>query len=258
MPLNISTITPAVLKAKEVATQEYVDNTTANALAGSGFVLPSEVAAAINNNITTIDGSKITTGTIQAGAIAAEAITADKLAANSVTTNSIAAGAVGSINIASTLQSDNYSSNTSGWVIRKNGTAEFMDVILAGYGKVGNLSKSTTIAVASGVWVTNSWNDVVSTYAPDPGVARYVTACVTVSANRYEGQYLDLCARLLFNGVAVVQACSGGSATNTVTVSGGLTGTYAGPVLVQVQVYSYVFNDGITSGGGGFILSTVG
>ena len=79
MPLNLSTIKPAVLKAKEVATQEYVDNTTASALANSGFVLPKEVAAAINNNTTTIDGSKITTWTIQAGAIAAGAITTDML-----------------------------------------------------------------------------------------------------------------------------------------------------------------------------------
>lgn len=82
MPLNLSTIRPAVLKAKEVATQEYVDNTTASALANSGFVLPAEVANAINTNTTTIDGSKITTGTIQAGAIAAGAITADKVSAD--------------------------------------------------------------------------------------------------------------------------------------------------------------------------------
>lgn len=82
MALNLSKITPASLKAKEVATQEYVDTTTANAISSSEFVLPSEVAAAINNNTTTIDGSKITTGSIQAGAIAAGAITADKVSAD--------------------------------------------------------------------------------------------------------------------------------------------------------------------------------
>lgn len=46
------------------------------------YVEPAEVAAAINNNTTTIDGAKITTGTIQAGAIAAGAITADKVSAD--------------------------------------------------------------------------------------------------------------------------------------------------------------------------------
>ena len=72
MPLNLSSIKPASLKSKEVATKEYVDVTTASAIAGSGFVLPSEVAAAINNNTTTIDGSKITVGTIRTRAIVAK------------------------------------------------------------------------------------------------------------------------------------------------------------------------------------------
>ena len=43
------------------------------------YVLPADVASAINNNTTTIDGGKITTGTIQARAIAAGAITTDLL-----------------------------------------------------------------------------------------------------------------------------------------------------------------------------------
>lgn len=150
MPLNISTILPAVLKAKEVATQEYVDTTTANAIAGSGFVLPTEVAAAINNNTTTIDGSKITTGTIQAGAIAAGAITTDKLAAGSITTNKIAAGSVGSINIADTLQSDNYVAGSSGWKIGKDsGSIEVSDGVFRGQLQAGKYSVITESGLAT-------------------------------------------------------------------------------------------------------------
>ena len=59
-----------------------------------GYVVPSEVAAAINNNTTTIDGSKITTGTIQAGAIAAGAITADKISSNAIDGRYITGGTI--------------------------------------------------------------------------------------------------------------------------------------------------------------------
>lgn len=41
--------------------------------------LPSEVAAAVNNNVTTINGSKITTGSITAAQIQANSISADRL-----------------------------------------------------------------------------------------------------------------------------------------------------------------------------------
>ena len=163
MGLTVSTLTPAIEKAKNVATESYVDSTvntasaaleaayieynntvkqalidgeisdaeataiaaaetkvndaktllnativtasntalsnanayTNSAISGSGFVLPSGVAAAINNNTTTINGSKITTGSIAAAQIAANTITSDKIstynltAANSTFQNSI-------------------------------------------------------------------------------------------------------------------------------------------------------------------------
>ena len=46
------------------------------------YVLPAEVANAINTNTTTIDGAKITTGSITADRIAAGTITSDKLVMN--------------------------------------------------------------------------------------------------------------------------------------------------------------------------------
>ena len=163
MGLTVSTLTPAIEKAKNVATESYVDSTvntasaaleaayieynntvkqalidgeisdaeataiaaaetkvngaktllnativtasntalsnanayTNSAISGSGFVLPSGVAAAVNSNTTTINGSKITTGSIAAAQIAANTITSDKIstynltAANSTFQNSI-------------------------------------------------------------------------------------------------------------------------------------------------------------------------
>ena len=56
---------------------------------------PQEVVTAINaGNTTTINGGKITTGTIQAPQIVANAITTDKIAANAITADKIKAGEI--------------------------------------------------------------------------------------------------------------------------------------------------------------------
>lgn len=65
MPLNVGNLVPASLKSKEVATQEYVDNGILN----SGYVTSEAVQEAIANDTTTIDGSRITTGSIDASLI---------------------------------------------------------------------------------------------------------------------------------------------------------------------------------------------
>ncbi|MDB4507382.1 hypothetical protein N9064_00670 [bacterium] len=64
----------------------------------AGFTKPSEVAAAVNNNVTTIDGGKITTGTITANEITANTITANEIINLGVTTDKIAANALTNIN----------------------------------------------------------------------------------------------------------------------------------------------------------------
>lgn len=69
MAINLATLTPASVKAKNVATEDYVDTSTDGMLTDSNF----------NTNITTIDGGKITTGSIGADQIAANTITADKI-----------------------------------------------------------------------------------------------------------------------------------------------------------------------------------
>ena len=56
MAINPATLIPAVIKAKNVATEDYVDTSTDGMLTDSNF----------NTNITTIDGGKITTNTLQA------------------------------------------------------------------------------------------------------------------------------------------------------------------------------------------------
>ena len=66
--INLTTITAASLKAKEVATQEYVDTGISNIVIPEGL-LASEVAQAVNDNVTKIDGGKIVTSTLAANEI---------------------------------------------------------------------------------------------------------------------------------------------------------------------------------------------
>lgn len=81
MALNIATITPAVLKAKEVATEDYVDTAVSN-MTISDATWQAKVQEAVNNDMTTINGSHIITGTIGANQIAANSITGNNIAAN--------------------------------------------------------------------------------------------------------------------------------------------------------------------------------
>jgi hypothetical protein len=73
--LNIANIRPASLKAKEVADKNYVDNKVATEISNAPFVTATEVANAIATNTTTIDGSRIVTGSIGADKIKVDTLT---------------------------------------------------------------------------------------------------------------------------------------------------------------------------------------
>jgi hypothetical protein len=60
--------------------------TTSQLTNDSGYVLPTEVAQAVNNNTTTIDGAKITTGSINADKINTNGLVADTVRANATIT----------------------------------------------------------------------------------------------------------------------------------------------------------------------------
>ena len=82
MALNVNTITPASLKAKEVATEDYVDSAVSN-VSIDDATWQTKVQQALDSNTTTIDGAKITTGSIAAAQIAANSISADRLSPTS-------------------------------------------------------------------------------------------------------------------------------------------------------------------------------
>lgn len=82
--VNADTIT------ESYATTDYVGEVVSS----SGYVRPSEVAAAINNNTTTIDGSKITTGTILADRINTTGLIAENISAEEISGKTIVGGRI--------------------------------------------------------------------------------------------------------------------------------------------------------------------
>ena len=70
MPINTATITPASLKAKEVATEDYVDSAVSN-VSIDDATWQTKVQQALDSDTTTIDGAKITTGSINANRLGA-------------------------------------------------------------------------------------------------------------------------------------------------------------------------------------------
>lgn len=82
--INADTIT------ESYATTDYINEVVSS----SGYVRPSEVAAAINNNTTTIDGSKITTGTILADKINTTGLIAENISAEEISGKTIVGGRI--------------------------------------------------------------------------------------------------------------------------------------------------------------------
>ena len=172
-----------------VATVDYVE--------GKGYVVPEDLGA---TGTTVIDGGRIITGYISADRIAAEAITADKLSADSVTANKIAAGAVGSINIASTLQSDNYVAGNSGWRLSKvpDILSEFnSNVAFRGNVDVNNLTGAVLKPHIVGEQVISTYGEPSYEYSfnhPSEGIrGRHMVVIVIATAESewysYDGVY---------------------------------------------------------------------
>ena len=252
----------AVLGSSYVATNEnnkVYTYTSAGWIVGG--VTSSEVVAAINGgNTTTINGGRITTGSINVmdaavGNVISSGNYVPDVSGWSINRNGNAemnnVRIRGDVSSTGALQSSTYVAGSTGWIISGNGSAEFNNIRLR-----INLSSVVTVPTFNpGTRITNSWLSVGSWTINPPDVigGGYVTASFSISGYRTEGSYLDLNARLWINGVMVAQVYNGGSATASVTVSGGLGYRVDYPVMVNVEVYSYVYNDGIVNSVSGSI-----
>lgn len=102
MALNINTITPAIEKAKNIATEQYVDSSIASIDVSSdinanndvfaqklGYASYSDMVNAANNGQTIINGGYLRTGLIQANAITAGQINTSGLIAENISASEI-------------------------------------------------------------------------------------------------------------------------------------------------------------------------
>lgn len=208
----------------------------------SGYVLPTGVAAAVNSNTTTINGSKITTGSIYAAQIAANTITSDKIstynltAANSTFQNSIITNAA-IANAAIT----NAKIGDAQITTAKIGDAQITNA------KIGTASIDTLNIQGEAVVVTRYAEGVGDLYPYQPNFGKihmYYTPTVSHGAVfNFSGDTITNSMTLYINGVALSAGASGiNSGTRYTYLYAGTAYTIS---LYGVR-YNYTAGDGET------------
>jgi hypothetical protein len=224
MPINLATITPASTKAKEVATEEYVDTSTDGMLTDSNF----------NTNITTIDGGKITTGKIQS----ANGNTYFDLAHNQIKMNN------GSFILDSTAAGTSAAPNIQGGYI-KSSYLETMYTVVPGTTNSGKFVHS----VPSSASVTITMPLYGSGYRSDRVISSTNSSLVIIGKRAYNTGSVA-------NGTSITstlqQSISGGTPT---TIDSKTTTITIPNIGVTVSVYVTVFTmtgmgTGMGTGGG--------
>ena len=172
MAIDITTLSPAVLKAKNVATESYVNTSTAN-LANKDM-----------SNVTTIDGGKITTGKVQS----ADTNTYFDLSNNQIKMNN------GSFILNSTAAGTINDPNIQGAYIKgayiKGATVEASTFL-------GDLLKTTIYDNASAPAPSTGAATTIVSFtldAPTVGEAHrlYITASLQVKGGNWDQVYFDL------------------------------------------------------------------
>lgn len=152
--------------------------------AGTLYISKKGAAADINNNSTTIDGGKITTGSIEAAQIATDAITASKIKAGSVSASEIVAtGIFGrTIGTASTGRRIILSSDSSESYLRFNSSTDVTagQIVTSGGDIFFNKNSGST---SGGLRLTSGLAEL-STGAQSPAFCGVKTAFVSLSSGR--------------------------------------------------------------------------
>lgn len=198
--LAADSVTAGIISAGAVSTSELAADAVTTEKIAAGAVVADSIAA---NAITSV---KIGTDQVTANKIAASSIITSKIAAGAVTAAKISVSelsaisadlgtisvdsahiddaAITSAKIASTIQSDNYVANTSGWRIKKDGSAEFNGVVISRQlqedtgtfyaGNVGGTSaddptEATPFYIQTNINVS-SWSGTNKTYLVAVGV----------------------------------------------------------------------------------------
>ena len=135
--LGADSISSTELQSDSVGASQIIANSiTASELNVSSVFADSAVIGAIQTSAITaaaIDAAVANFEFVESDNIVSNAITAGKLAASDVVTSSaqISDGIITNAKIGNTIQSSNYSAGSAGWIINKNGDAEFNGVVLS-------------------------------------------------------------------------------------------------------------------------------
>ena len=211
--LAADSVTAGIIAAGAVSTSELAaDAVTAEKIAAGAVVADSIAANAITSakigtdqvTANKIAASSIITSKIATGAVTAAKISVAELSAISADLGTISVdsahiddAAITSAKIASTIQSDNYVANTSGWRIRKDGSAEFNGVVISrqlrvdnGSQYVGNVGGNSgdTPQAKSPIWIetninVSAWGGTQKSYLVAIGNTGSVTALTSDTIN---------------------------------------------------------------------------
>ena len=237
MPINIATITPASLKAKEVATEDYVDTAVSNATI-SDATWQTKVQQALDSNTTTIDGAKIATGSIAADKIAANSITANQIAANTITADRINVESLNAGNIVAKNVIVPGANNGLPVFSADSNRVLISNLKVLGTASMPGLAKSGMFDIPSRVpGVNGAYTTVLSAYVYKPYECDSWGAIIVVGMTH--GSFFDdspdtLAVKVYINGSFIAQGVSVSPYANNVVVTCGIGGVRAGSFYVEV------------------------
>lgn len=176
---------------------------------------PQEVVNAVNaGNTTTIDGGKITTGSIKAAQIQANSISADRLTSTNGLSTVWSGGGLISTNFNGNV-SGNIGTPSTGFRLSSNAAGTSADPNIYGaYIKGGVIQGSTFKGTLTETSVYNNfnapapghsnWNTIATftAYPPNSGEEFKLTACLTYGADG--GNWPSVSFKVFFNGVEVL------------------------------------------------------
>ena len=212
---------------------------------------PQEVVNAVNaGNTTTIDGGKITTGSIKAAQIQANSISADRLTSTNGLSTVWSGGGLISTNFNGNV-SGNIGNPSTGFRLSSNAAGTSTDPNIYGaYIKGGIIQGSTFVGALTETTVFNNFNApapghggwvsiaAFTAYAPSSGESFKLTACTTLGASG--GNWPDTRFKILFNGVEVLESVSvptfGGGDITVFTKS---STEYTNNVHIEIQALQY-------------------
>ena len=236
MAINPATLIPAVIKAKNVATEDYVDTSTDGMLTDSNF----------NTNITTIDGGKITTNSVDANRIKVNTIWTNGSVQSSDFTTVGGAG----FRLKANIETPSYTNPTIYGAYIRGGTLD--GGIIKGATFIGALSKvvgflnETAAAPGIATWVTVAF---IASGVPDS--AESFRLSVNVSVGMRGGNWLSAKCRVTIGTtvypVVTLPGSLGGVSDITRFYVDATNRTTSAAIRVEVIQYNTGFSTAHTS-----------